>query len=65
MHENIDDCATIEVNIYDINYRLVSTGKYNYDTPVSICVRDYTSGTYLVEIKGCYDNVMQTKIVKL
>lgn len=63
--ENIDDCATIEVNIYDINSRLVSTGKYNYDTPVSICVRDYTSGTYLVEIKGCYDNVMQTKIVKL
>ena len=63
--ENIDDCATIEVNIYDINSRLISTGKYNYDTPVSICVRDYTSGTYLVEIKGCYDNVMQTKIVKL
>ena len=63
--ENIDDCATIEVNIYDINSRLVSTDKYNYDTPVSICVRDYTSGTYLVEIKGCYDNVMQTKIVKL
>jgi len=63
--ENIEDCATIEVNIYDINSRLVSTGKYNYDTPVSICVRDYTSGTYLIEIKGCYDNVMQTKIVKL
>jgi len=63
--ENIEDCAKIEVNIYDINSRLVSTDKYNYDTPVSICVRDYTSGTYLVEIKGCYDNVMQTKIVKL
>lgn len=63
--ENIEDCEKIEVNIYDINSRLVSTGKYNYDTSVSICVRDYTSGTYLVEIKGCYNNVMQTKIVKL
>lgn len=63
--ENIEDCEKIEVNIYDINSRLVSTGKYNYDRSVSICVRDYTSGTYLVEIKGCYDNVMQTKIVKL
>jgi len=32
---------------------------------ISIDVREYPSGTYLVEIKGCYDNVMQTKIVKL
>ena len=63
--ENIEECATIQVNIYDINSRLLSSGKYNYDKLISINVSEYTSGTYLVEIKGCYDNVMQAKVVKL
>ena len=63
--EDIEDCAIIQVNIYDVNSRLVSTGNFNYDTPISINVSDYASGTYLVEIKSCYDKVMQTKIVKL
>ena len=63
--ENTEDCATIQVNIYDVNSRLVSTGNFNYDTPISINVSDYAFGTYLVEIKSCYDKVMQTKIVKL
>lgn len=61
----IEDCESIEINIFDVNSRLVSTGKYKYDTLISIDVKSYPSGTYLVEIKGCYDNVMQTKIVKL
>ena len=63
--ENIEDCANIRVNIYDINSRLINSGKYSYDKPIRINVSDYTSGTYLIEIKGCYDNVMQTKVVKL
>ncbi len=63
--EKIEDCASIEINIFDVNSRLVNTGKYKYDTLISIDVKNYPSGTYLVEIKGCYDNVMQTKIVKL
>ena len=62
---NIEDCETIQINIFDVNSRLVSTDKYNYDTLISIDVSEYPSGTYLVEIKSCYDNVMQTKIVKL
>ena len=62
---NIEDCETIQINIFDVNSRLVNTGKYKYDTLISIDVKNYPSGTYLVEIKGCYDNVMQTKIVKL
>ena len=63
--KKIEDCVNIEINIFDVNSRLVSTGKYNYDTLISIDVKNYPSGTYLVEIKGCYDNVIQTKIVKL
>ena len=62
---NIEDCETIQINIFDVNSRLVNIGKYKYDTLISIDVKNYPSGTYLVEIKGCYDNVMQTKIVKL
>ena len=62
---NIEDCETIQINIFDVNSRLVNTGKYKYDTLISIDVSEYPSGTYLVEIKSCYDNVMQTKIVKL
>ena len=63
--EKIEDCASIEINIFDVNSRLVSTGKYNYDELIRINVSDYTSGSYLVEIKGCYDNLMQAKVVKL
>lgn len=63
--EKIEDCENIEINIFDVNSRLVNTGKYKYDTLISIDVKNYPSGTYLVEIKSCYDNVMQTKIVKL
>lgn len=63
--EKIEDCASIEINIFDVNSRLVSTGKYKYDMHISIDVSEYTSGTYLVEIRSCYDKVMQTKIVKL
>ena len=32
---------------------------------ISIDVKNYPSGSYLVEIKGCYDNLMQAKVVKL
>ena len=63
--ENIEDCTTIQVNIYDVNSRLVSSDRYNYDKLICINVSDYTPGTYLVEIKGCYDNVVQTKVIKL
>ncbi|MBO4873911.1 MAG: right-handed parallel beta-helix repeat-containing protein [Bacteroidales bacterium] len=63
--ENIDDCATIEVNIYDVNSRLIRTGEYKYDALISIDVSKYISGTYLVQIKSCYNNLIQTKIVKL
>ena len=64
--ENIDDCATIEVNIYDINSRLLCTNKYKYDTLIIINVSEYLSGTYMVEIKSCYNNeTLQTKIIKI
>lgn len=63
--ENIEDCATIEVNIYDVNSRLIDTGNYKYDTLISIDVSGYKSSTYLVEIRSCYNYVMQTKFVKL
>ncbi len=63
--EKIEDCENIEINIFDVNSRLVSTGKYKYDTLIRIDVSEYTSGTYMVEIRSCYDDVMQTKIVKL
>jgi hypothetical protein len=63
--EKIEDCENIEINIFDVNSRLVSTGKYKYDELIRINVSDYTSGSYLVEIKGCYDNLMQAKVVKL
>ncbi|MBR3945940.1 MAG: hypothetical protein IKJ56_02430 [Bacteroidales bacterium] len=39
--------------------------KYKYDTLIRIDVSEYTTGTYMVEIRSCYDDVMQTKIVKL
>ena len=62
---NIENCEMIQVNIYDINSKLVNSSEYKYDLPISINVRDYTSGTYLVEIRSCYNQVMQTKVVKL
>ena len=62
---NFEDCETIQINIFDVNSRLVSTGKYKYDTLISIDVSEYTSGTYMVEIRSCFNDVMQTKVVKL
>ena len=63
--DNIENCETIQVNIYDINSRLVNSGKYKYDLPININVREYSSGTYLVEIKSCNNYAIQTKVVKL
>jgi len=62
---NIEDCETIQVNIFDVNSRLVSSGIYKYDTLICIDVKECTAGTYMVEIKSCYNDVMQTKFVKL
>ena len=63
--DNIENCETIQVNIYDINSRLVNSGEYKYDLPININITEYTSGTYLVEIRSCYNQVMQAKVVKL
>lgn len=63
--ENIKDCEVIQVNIYDINSRLLSTGKYKYDNLININVSEYPSGTYMVEIRSCYNKIIQTKVVKL
>jgi hypothetical protein len=63
--ENINDCETIQVNIYDINSRILCTGKYKYDIPIIIDVSEYLPGTYMVEIKSCYEDVLQAKIIKL
>jgi len=63
--ENIKDCEAIQVNIYDINSRLLSTGKYKYDQPININVSEYPSGTYMVEIRSCYNKIIQTKVVKI
>ncbi|MBR3946719.1 MAG: hypothetical protein IKJ56_06410 [Bacteroidales bacterium] len=63
--EKIEDCENIEINIFDVNSRLVSTGKYKYDTLISIDVSEYTSGTYMVEIRSCWNRVIQTKVVKI
>lgn len=63
--DNIENCETIQVNIYDINSRLVNSGKYKYDSPITINVREYSSGSYLVEIKSCNNYAIQIKIVKL
>ena len=62
---NIEDCETIQINIFDVNSRLISTGKYKYDNLVSIDVSEWTPGTYMVEIRSCYNDVMQTIFVKL
>lgn len=63
--ESIKDCEAIQVNIYDINSRLLSTGKYKYDQPININVSEYPSGTYMVEIRSCYNKIIQTKVVKI
>jgi len=59
------DCTIIEINIYDINSRLVNMGKYNYDALISIDVGEYSSGTYIVEIRSCWGRVIQTKVIKI
>ncbi len=59
--ESIKDCEAIQINIYDINSRLLSTGKYKYDQPININVSEYPSGTYMVEIRSCYNKIIQTK----
>lgn len=42
-----------------------TNSRYKYDTLISIDVSEYTSGTYMVEIRSCWNRVIQTKVVKI
>ena len=63
--ENIENCETIYVNIYDISSHLLYSKPFNYSEPISIDIHNYVPGTYIVEIKSCLNSVLQSKIIKI
>lgn len=63
--ENIENCETIQVNIYDISSHLLYSSLFNYSETISIDIHNYVPGTYIVEIKSCFNSVLQSKIIKI
>ena len=63
--ENIENCETIQVNIYDISSHLLYSNPFNYSETISIDIHNYVPGTYIVEIKNCLNSVLQSKSVKI
>ena len=63
--ENVENCETIQVNIYDISSHLLYSRPFCYTEAISIDINDYVPGTYIVEIKTCLNNVLQSKIIKI
>ena len=63
--ENIENCETIQVNIYDISSHLLYSNPFNYSETISIDIHNYVPGTYIVEIKNCLNSVLQSKIIKI
>ena len=63
--ENVENCEKIQVDIYDITSHLTYSNSFNFLKPISIDVQDYIPGTYIIEIKNCFDKIVLRKIVKI
>ncbi|MBO4615349.1 MAG: T9SS type A sorting domain-containing protein [Bacteroidales bacterium] len=59
------ECLKLDINLYDINSRLLESKNYYIDEEININLKDYISGTYIIEIKNCFDKVVVRKIVKI
>lgn len=59
------ECLRLSINLYDINSRLLESKNYYIDEEININLKDYISGTYIIEIKNCFDKVVVRKIVKI
>ena len=58
-------CEDIVINIYNTKSQLVGSYLFKDTDSINIDIRNYTAGSYMLEISGCYGNVYQTKIIKL
>ena len=46
------ECLKLNINLYDINSRLLESKNYYIDEEININLKDYISGTYIIEIKN-------------
>ena len=59
------ECLIIRLNLYDIEGHLLYSDNRYIDENMSINLKDYVSGTYMLEIRNCFDKVVLKKIIKL
>ena len=59
------ECLRLSINLYDINSRLLESKNYYIDEEIKLNLKNYISGTYLIEIRNCFDKIVLRKIVKI
>ncbi|MBQ6276059.1 MAG: hypothetical protein IJK62_05065 [Bacteroidales bacterium] len=59
------ECLKLNINLYDINSRLLESKNYYIDEEIKLNFKNYISGTYLIEIRNCFDKIVLRKIVKI
>lgn len=59
------ECLKLNINLYDINSRLLESKNYYIDEEIKLNLKNYISGTYLIEIRNCFDKIVLRKIVKI
>ena len=61
----LENCEELTINIYNVESKLIDTYFYKYSDNINIDISNYISGTYILEIEGCYGSVYKTKIIKM
>lgn len=59
------ECMKLSINLYDINSRLLESMNYYIDEEIKLNLKNYISGTYLIEIRNCFDKIVLRKIIKI
>ena len=59
------ECLKLNINLYDINSRLLESKNYCIDEEIKMNLENYISGTYLIEIRNCFDKIVLRKIIKI
>ena len=59
------ECLKIRLNLYDIEGHLLYSDNRYIDENMCINLKDYVFGTYMLEVRNCFDKVVIKKIIKL
>lgn len=61
----IFDCKKINVEVYDVNSRLIMSQEASIQELLQIDLSNYPSAEYTIRIKDCNANLLLYKVVKI